>query len=211
MSTTTPILGIQIPTLSDSSNIETTLHPFYNGIESYAAFRFASSTDRSNNLPSPTNGQMTWLNNTRQLDIYNGSSFIDVFFASAWSTFNPSISGVGGSGLSLGNGTLSGKYQRSGKTVDLVIKLIFGSSTTFGTHTFVHFGSFPHNARAIDFQACAVWWYDTSLVTGYAGAGQWSGTTEIRVSDFSGLPNDGNPFTGASGDACVVQSRYEIS
>lgn len=211
MSTTTPILGVQIPTLGDVANIETSLHPFFNGIESYAAFRFASSTDRSNNLSSPTNGQMTYLSNTRQVDIHNGSSFIDIFYAAQWTTFTPSIVGTGGSGLSLGNGTLSGKYQKAGKTVDMVVKLVWGSSTTFGTHIFVHFGNFPFNARAIDFQANQGWVYDASAFNGYIAAGQWSGTTEIRISDHSGFINDGNPFTFTTGDSIIIQGRYEVS
>lgn len=210
MSTTTPVLGIQIPTLADTSHIETSLHPFFNGVETYAAFRFANSTDRSNNLPSPTNGNMTFLNNTRQMDIYNGSAFIEIFWATNWTPFTPTLLNAQG-GQTVGNGTLSGKYQKVGKTVDLCIKLIFGSTTSLGNSFFPHFGNLPFSARAIDFQACSGWNYDASVFNGYTGLGQWSGTTEIRPSDHSGWLTDGTPYTYTTGDSYIVQTRYEVS
>ena len=48
----------------------------------------------------------------------------------AWTTYAPTW--TSSTNPSIGNGTLSGRYRRIGKTVDIVVTMAAGSTTTFG-------------------------------------------------------------------------------
>ena len=54
------------------------------------------------------------------------------FTPAGWITYTPTWTSSGTAPV-IGNGTLSGRYSISGNTVNLVINLIAGSTTTFGT------------------------------------------------------------------------------
>jgi hypothetical protein len=53
-------------------------------------------------------------------------------FFGAWSTYTPTWSSTG-TAPALGNGTISGRYLKIGRTVLCYINLTFGSSTTYGS------------------------------------------------------------------------------
>jgi hypothetical protein len=50
----------------------------------------------------------------------------------AWTSYTPGWAASAGT-PAIGNGTLNGAYRRIGKTLDLQINLIAGSTTTYGT------------------------------------------------------------------------------
>lgn len=50
----------------------------------------------------------------------------------AWTSYTPTWTSAG-TAPAIGNGTLTGRYRLVGKTVDVVMSLVAGSTTTFGT------------------------------------------------------------------------------
>lgn len=60
---------------------------------------------------------------------------IDTALTGAWTPYIP-VWGASGTQPDRGNGTLVGSYRRVGKTVDVLVKLTMGSTTTFGTGTY---------------------------------------------------------------------------
>jgi hypothetical protein len=81
--------------------------------------------------PSPYIGQ--FYDNGTDLLRYNGSSW-DTYqkVPGAWTSYTPTWTGSG-SNPSLGNGTLTGRYSKVGRTVTVHINLIPGSTTTYGS------------------------------------------------------------------------------
>lgn len=63
----------------------------------------------------------------------------------AWLSYTP-VWTSSGTAPALGNGTITGRYKQNGKTIDLVVKIVFGSTTTFGTGTYSF--SIPVTANA---------------------------------------------------------------
>lgn len=83
---------------------------------------------------SPYTGQP--YHNGTDLLIYNGSGW-DTYqkVPGAWTSYTPTWTTSGTPGPSVGNGTLTGRYQRIGRTITYHINLIAGSTTAFGTGT----------------------------------------------------------------------------
>ena len=57
------------------------------------------------------------------------------FTPAAWVTYTP-VWTSGGTAPAIGNGTLAGRYSITGKTVNVIINMIAGSTTTFGTGSY---------------------------------------------------------------------------
>jgi hypothetical protein len=74
-----------------------------------AVMSFANTAARSSAIPSPTDGMVSWLQNTDQLEIYNGSSWSDPFTKPSYVFISRTIfSGV--LALSIGD-IFSNKYN----------------------------------------------------------------------------------------------------
>jgi hypothetical protein len=210
MAKTTPILGIQIPDLEESPNIES-VHTMAEAFEKYTVMRFATTGNRSTAIDSPTAGMVSYITGTGNLEVYDGSSWVVAAKTGAWSTFTPSMHGTGATGP--GSGTIAGRWRQIGKTVDLVIQLILAADTAFGTGSSFSFGSLPVNARATDSAAWKGWGYDSDVQKTYPLSALFEGTTNVRP-----LSQDGNvqglaatPFFWGAGDVMVLQGRYEVS
>lgn len=88
--------------------------------------------------------------------------------AGAGTAFTPTFSGTG---AAVGNGTLTGKWWKTGKIVHAVMRLTVGSTTTMGTVSQA-LGSLPF--------ACATGWKVGAQVRyTTAAAGDWMGQGEI--------------------------------
>lgn len=134
---------------------------------------------------------------------------------SAWTTFSPTWNGSV-SNPSIGNGTLTGSYTRFGKTVIGRIKVLPGSTTTFGSGTY-QFGVpvTPHTD------------YSTTTTLGSVGNASLydasSGSREFRhvivgSSTYFLLRDDTNtsvtntaPWTWANGDGILINFTYEAA
>lgn len=123
----------------------------------------------------------------------------------SWTSYTPII---GGTGWSLGNGTLTGAYrQMDAKTIGLVIALATGSTTTIGSGDLTL--SLPSGATGAAPQYLSG--------TFYNGTDQWvavglvaSGSTVVQP--FSPYSTSGSNISGiTSGISIAVGSSLELS
>jgi len=127
-----------------------------------------------------------------------------------WSSYTVTTTGV-----TLGNGTVVGKYQEIGKLVNVKITFTFGSTSSFSLPRF----SIPVTAVA---NSTAQIGFATYVDTGtelYWGICAFENTTTVQA--FSTNDTGGNPyrryidntipFTWASGDLMLLNFSYEAA
>lgn len=134
----------------------------------------------------------------------------------AWTTYTPVI---GGTGWSLGNGSIVGKSVRIGNTVHFSIQIVFGTTTVAGSSSLIL--RLPYKASstasaATIFQA-AMW--DVSAATLYPGSGHMDTSDYLGFSLYSintsaayavnGATTLTVPFTWAVNDVITVFGTYE--
>lgn len=68
-------------------------------------------------------------------DIADLDTRLDTIEAGAWTAYTP-VWAATGTAVSLGNGTIVGRYYQVGKLVVASVRLLAGSTTTFGTGTY---------------------------------------------------------------------------
>lgn len=123
----------------------------------------------------------------------------------AWATYVPAWSSTG-TQPALVNGTLTGRYRQVGKTVDAFIRLVPGSSTTFGTG--VYFLSLPSTAAY--FHPGAAFLNDLGTGDYEAMCRVWdSDPSRIFILRSTALVAATSPFTWASGDSLIAQVTYQ--
>lgn len=120
-------------------------------------------------------------------------------------TWTPTWTGSGGN-PSLGNGTLTGVYERTGKIVDVWIKLVMGSTTTYGTGTW--YFDLPVAATT---DAIGEMYILDSGTTNYNGVVRVTASTDlITMNVHNNASNVGPtvPHTWATGDEIWCHARY---
>jgi hypothetical protein len=88
-----------------------------------------TTANRGYRFPASTDNTQIWQH------IQNTASDIDADMAAqlaAWTSYVPVWTSTG-TAPSLGNGTITGRYKQVGKLVVATIKVVFGSTSTFGT------------------------------------------------------------------------------
>ena len=132
------------------------------------------------------------------------SNMVDIkltTYTPAWTT--------SGTAPSLGNGSLLGRYSRTGNLVTVTIEFLAGSTTTFGTGDFRFSLPFTSastiqqvgTARLLD--SGTAYWVGTAVVGASASFLRMFTTTSAAV-------NSGGPFVWASGDNFVLSITYTI-
>ena len=129
-----------------------------------------------------------------------------------WTTFTPSFTGV-----TVGNGTLVARYRKVGKTVDLYMKLTFGSTTSLSGS--LNYFSLPFNlATTSDGLTCVGYAQDSSAAASYVAAAEFNGNNIIwsvlAVGGTWGTTSritSSNPYTWATNDIYWFQVRYEAA
>ena len=128
----------------------------------------------------------------------------------SWTSWTPTYTG-----LTVGNGTSTGRYQRVGNTVIAQGKLVWGSTTSASVPIYV---TLPvANSSASQDVVFQTFCYDDSAGTPYTGViylandiayfyqqqttGSW---TNLVIQD------GGRPFTWTTNDAMVYQVIYEV-
>lgn len=133
-------------------------------------------------------------------------------YEAAWTTYTPTW---GGTGVSIGDGTLTGRYVKRGRTIHFSITLTAGSTTNFGSGAWTF--SLPTAAQAAGmvFQARL---QDASAAVIYPGVLDLNVTTSGIVRNLpltAGGPystvNANSPFAWASGDRLSVVGTYEAA
>lgn len=120
------------------------------------------------------------------------------------STTNPSI----------GNGVLEGGYRRFGKLMEFWVRIVAGSTTTFGSGSYIvglplaAFDSQWNGNYSVGLLDNGVAWY-----TNRYGQGASSGFTDkFVVQDINGNQwTNTSPFTFGNTDAIYIQGRYRVA
>jgi len=76
MSTTSPINGFQMPTLSDTSDIEVAVQTPVLAIDSRVTSRFATTSARDTAITVPVAGMLSYVSGTEEMYLYNGSAWV---------------------------------------------------------------------------------------------------------------------------------------
>lgn len=132
----------------------------------------------------------------------------------AWTTYTPTWSSSG-TAPAIGNGTLSGRYMKIGRTVFVNINVIFGSTTTYGTGNY----SFTLPAQAVSSGVAVVG------TAHYLGSSRWHGETVISsaantvgaffptstTSNVQDFMTNSRPETLASGGQLRLSFVYEAA
>lgn len=151
-----------------------------------------------------------WVDASKLLELTNLATAL----TAAWGTWTPTWSGFAGN-PALGNGTMNAKYRRIGKTIDGVIALTMGSTTTFGSGQWRF--SLPGGAtvRTGHEYTCAVWMFDASASNRYVGAGRIAGTLlelhNAALGATQGSVTSAAPFTWATSDLLSVSFTVEVN
>ncbi len=136
----------------------------------------------------------------------------------AWSSYAVAWSGSGGTQPSIGNGTLTGRYQKNGRAVHLQIYLAFGSTTTAGDGVFrfslpvaaatslIVYTGIAHGLDGGAQRYAGAFLVQTELSTNYGiivAGGEGTGA----VNDWS----NSVPFAWGSGDRLSIGLTYEAA
>lgn len=110
-------------------------------------------------------------------------------------------------GASVGNGTLVSRYRLAGKTLDWLIILTFGSTTSAGSTQFTF--AYPGGVSILNAGALVnVRLFDSSATSTYLATGVVNAATVNldAIASAAGLlttVNNASPFTWATGDVCA--------
>jgi hypothetical protein len=142
-------------------------------------------------------------------------------FFGAWSTWTPTWLAEGGAAPTLGNGTLTGRYLKIGRTVDWVIQLNWGSGTVAGgggaSENWM-FGLPALPATGFTYRIASADAFDNSASLHYSARAIYNtgngGVVKTFVSDradSTGIWDSVLPFTWAAGDILYASGRYEAA
>lgn len=128
--------------------------------------------------------------------------------AADWTSFTPTWT-TSGTAPAIGNGTLIGRYNRVGDTVNFEILLEAGSTTTFGTSAWRFALPAGTGTQRAVFAALA---NDTSEGTPFVMAGWASGLdTTLRVAGAGAFTSSTYPFSWQTGDSLQITGSYEAA
>lgn len=129
---------------------------------------------------------------------------LDTLLGSAWTTYTPTTTNV-----TLGNGTITGRHQKVGKTVIMWARLTAGTTTTFtGTPGF----SLPFTASAeIRRSMFRVEIADASPLAGYIGAAAVTTTrVDLQVINTAGTYATTTAVSATVPIAIATGDTYEV-
>lgn len=168
-----------------------------------------------------TSAPRTWSVGEVVTAAYMNTEIRDQFnsFFGAWNTYSPGWFAETGTSPTLGNGTLTGRYLKVGRTVDWVAQLTWGSTTAAGSgggseNWMLGLPAAP--AAGVTQRIVNVDAFDSSTSLHYSGNAIYStsngGVFRTIVSnraDASGIWDSTLPFVYAAGDILYACGRYE--
>lgn len=176
---------------------------------------FASAASRDSTLAAYLQeGMVAYLQDVDRITCYTGSAWIEIAYGSSWATYTPAWTSSG-TAPAIGNGTLSGRYTRQGKSVTFHAGFTAGTTTTFGTGGYSL--SLPFQAAAVGVECfIPLRTLDASGPTAYMGLAliQSNATTcLLHVQNGANFVSCSGtaPFTYATSDYIRVQGTYEAA
>lgn len=125
----------------------------------------------------------------------------------AWQRWTPTYTN-----MNLGNGSVTARYSKNGKTVNWYLNFTFGSTTSFGAFTQFTLPSTPltpfvYNARGLCRDFNTAWRFCSAIVEGvnvYPNVENVASTYAADASVSSTVP-----FTWTTNDYLVLSGTYE--
>jgi hypothetical protein len=177
-------------------------------IMTQTVMRFATTADLTTQLGSGvrTFGMLAWADSTNTLYMYEGSGVWKPM-DSQWTSYTPTWSGP--TGLSIGNGTLTGRWRYSGGKVFVHIELTRGSTTNVGTSSYSW--TLPVQAKTSIGALGSALFRDASPFTEYGGIVIPISGTAVAVINSSSTTRWSNaaPVTPATDDVYSLNFMYE--
>lgn len=169
------------------------------------AVTFSADTDWAGEDP-PTTG--TVRNNAWKQAM---ATAINTTIAAAGTAYTPTWSSSG-TAVSLGNGTLVGRYWQVDKLVTFVINLTMGSTTTFGTGNYRFTTPFTM-AATVNFTQPALG-FDSSAGSLWSGLTGVQSTTTVQIftagpAGSTAIWGQTTPFTWATSDTIYIVGQFE--
>lgn len=145
------------------------------------------------------------------LDAQNDQIETNSGILDAWSTYTPTWTASAGT-PSIGNGSLSGRYKKNGRTAHLAIQLTAGSTTSYGTAGAYWIFSLPagHTAAATAVGTALGLDAAVSEYGGYCRLNS-GGTTIELFKPVSGRWVNNSPWTFGNGDQLWISLTYETT
>jgi hypothetical protein len=142
-------------------------------------------------------------------------------FFGAWSTYTPGWFAETGTNPTIGNGTLSGRYLKTGRTVDWVVQLSWGSTSAggsgggsenwmFGLPAAPAAGVSQRIVNVDAFDASSSLHYSANAIYATTNGGVFRTIVSNRA-DASGIWDSTLPFVYAAGDILYASGRYEAA
>lgn len=150
-------------------------------------------------------GQTIYETDTDSVFAYDGTTWNLMWKLGAWTTYSP-VWSSSGTAVSLGNGTLLGKYIQYGKTVHFRLMLTMGSTTTYGTGFYL----WTMPVTAVTERQVGVCEIADTGTTDRAAVAYTINTTQI-VAATIGVVTPTSPQTFANTDSITFNMTYEAA
>lgn len=218
MTTTTTNQGLTLPVNGDLNAVPTHFALYNAGVEGRLVQRYDNAVDRGVRNPSPSDGELSYLRSEDRFDWRSGGVWRTLFSGSAWTAYVPTWGTTGGSGSTIGNGSLSGRFQQVGRTVNFKAQITMGSTTTYGTSQWTL--SLPVSAVSTNSLRTIVYGrvYDNSPANSYLALGHVLPADVDTVlleaqSTVAGTDamRQNFPIIFASGDLVTIAGSYEAA
>lgn len=130
----------------------------------------------------------------------------------SWGTYTPTWGGT--SNPAIGNGVLSGRYMRVGKTITANITIVMGSTTTYGSGTWtlsLPVASVFTTTTYVNLGSVSM--RDTSASANSTGVAILANqtTAQMVVGSSNAFVSTTAPWTWANGDTLSVTLNYEAA
>lgn len=136
---------------------------------------------------------------------------VQALYAAAWVAFSsPTLTWTGSStNPALGNGGLTGRYQRlTTKMLRFQVRLVIGSTSTFGTGFWIF--NLPFNASTDAINFCkGISFMDDISAQGRPGSARLTSATQVIMDNSGGAVTGTSPVVPAAGDVFCVDITYD--
>ena len=122
----TAMQGLPIPDPNVGNDVPADLELLAKAIEKKLVQQYATVAARDAANPTPGNGEVCFITSENAYFVRSAGVWSHLITAGAWIPYTPSLAGV-----TLGNGSVEGRYQIVGKTVHFTARLLIGSTTVF--------------------------------------------------------------------------------
>ena len=177
---------------------------------------FATTGARTTAIPSPSAGMTSYITGTNSFEVHDGTSWVSISNAGAWTSYTPVITSATGAFTTLTYSTQVGTYRQNGKTVHFKAQLIL-NTVTVGTASGALRFSLPTTTVTGATQVLTGLYVNNTTNNRYrivwsAGAGTaYASNPQYTDGTTTGYITVAAPAAIASGDNFIITGTYETA